>query len=81
VLSASPLVLDVSTLLVASELSALTSEDEFFFDSVDSSFSPSFSFSTSFSVDGEVASLSLSFFSSFFAGLEDFSPSSGISII
>lgn len=76
-LSASPLVLDVSALPVASELSALTSEDEFSFDSVDfSSFSPSFSFSTSFSADGEVVSLS-----SFFAGLEDFSPSSGISII
>lgn len=76
-LSALPLVLDVSALPVASELSALTSEDEFSFESVDfSSFSPSFSFSTSFSADGEVVSLS-----SFFAGLEDFSPSSGISII
>lgn len=75
-LSASPLVLDVSALPVASELSALTSEDELSFDSVDFSFSPSFSFSTSFSADGEVVSLS-----SFFAGLEDFSPSSGISII
>lgn len=84
-LSASPLVLDASTLLAASELSALTSEDVFSFNSVDFSLSLSFSFSSSLlppslSADGEV-SLSLSLFSSFFGGLGDFSPSSGISMI